>query len=32
MVTGMEVTDILTDFGISTGEQAVFLFASHHKN
>jgi hypothetical protein len=32
MVTGMEVPDVLTDFALSTGEQAVFLFASHHEN
>ena len=32
MVTGMEVTDVLTDFALSTGEQIMFLFASHHEN
>ena len=33
MVTGMEVTDVLTDFALSTGEQVIaFLFASHHEN
>lgn len=32
-LTGMEVTDVLTDFALSTGEQViVFLFASHHEN
>lgn len=31
-LTGMEVTDVLTDFAVSTGEQViVFLFASHHE-
>ena len=31
-LTGMEVTDVLTDFAASTGEQAiVFLLASHHE-
>ena len=32
-LTGMEATDVLTDFSLSTGEQViVFLFASHHEN
>ena len=32
-LTGVEVTDVLTDFAVSTGEQViVFLFASHHKS
>ena len=31
-LTGMEVTDVLTDFALSTGEQVIaFLFASHHE-
>ena len=30
--TGVEVTDVLTDFSVSTDEQViVFLFASHHE-
>ncbi|MDP3596948.1 MAG: DUF2294 domain-containing protein [Nitrospirota bacterium] len=32
-LTGMAVTDVLTDFALSTGEQViVFLFASHHED
>jgi len=32
-LTGMAVTDVLTDFVLSTGEQViVFLFASHHES
>ena len=32
-LTGMEVTDVLTDFAFSTGEQEiVFLFALHHED
>ena len=28
----MVVTDVLTDFALSTGEQVIaFLFASHHE-
>ena len=31
-LTGVEMTDVLTDFAVSTGEQViVFLFASHHE-
>lgn len=31
-LTGMEVTDVSTDFALSTGEQVIaFLFASHHE-
>ena len=31
-LTGMEVTDVLTDFALSSGEQVIaFLFASHHE-
>ncbi|MEO5865158.1 MAG: Na-translocating system protein MpsC family protein [Nitrospiraceae bacterium] len=33
ILTGMEVTDVLTDFALSTGEQViVFLLASHHES
>ena len=33
ILTGMAVTDVLTDFALSTGEQViVFLFASHHES
>ncbi len=31
-LTGVEVTDVLTDFAVSTGEQViVFRLASHHE-
>ena len=32
ILTGMEVTDVLTDFALSTRKQVIaFLFASHHE-